>query len=69
MAEDALHRLHEGLRPCVVVVDVVMPDVDGWTFVESLRADPTLAGLSVIMHSGIAPDAARAGRLGAALSR
>jgi len=44
--EDAL----EGGEPFrLVVSDVSMPDVDGFTFVESIRAHPKLAGLPVVM--------------------
>ena len=62
-ADDALQQLRAGLRPCVVVVDVIMPDVDGWTLVERLRANPALADMCVLMHSGAQEDPARAREL------
>ena len=61
---EALERLREGMRPCALVVDVVMPAMDGWTLVEHLQADPMLAALSVILYSGTYPEPERARRLG-----
>jgi adenylate cyclase len=61
---EALARLGEGLRPCGMVVDVAMHDMDGWTLVEQVRTDPALAGIGVVMHSGHPVDAERAARVG-----
>lgn len=63
-AEDAPQRLRAGLRSCVAVVDVIMPDVDGWMFVERLRADRAFADVCVLMYSGAKEDPARAHQLG-----
>jgi CheY-like chemotaxis protein len=38
-------------RPSVVLLDVVMPGMDGWAVLEALRADPDLAAVPVIMVS------------------
>jgi signal transduction histidine kinase/CheY-like chemotaxis protein len=38
-------------RPDAVVTDVMMPNLDGFGFVEALRADPELAGIPVLMLS------------------
>ena len=53
-AEDApaaLEILHDvSLRlPDVITVDVVMPQRDGWWFVSTIRADPRLADIPVVM--------------------
>lgn len=50
--DTALQRLRDGLRPCGVVTDVVMPWVDGWALVDAMRADPELVGVPVVMCSG-----------------
>jgi CheY-like chemotaxis protein len=50
--EDALVRLRGGLRPCLVVTDVVMPWVDGWALVDAMRTDPGLGAIPVVMVSG-----------------
>lgn len=46
---------HEGLRlaretrPSAVILDVVMPGIDGWTVLAELKKDPALARIPVIM--------------------
>jgi DNA-binding response OmpR family regulator len=54
-------------RPDVVVLDVMMPEIDGWTVLERLRDDPTTANLPVIMLSAKAmpADQVRGYNLGA----
>ena len=43
-------------RPALVMTDIRMPDVDGLSFLHSLRADPALATLPAIVLSGyVAP--------------
>jgi CheY-like chemotaxis protein len=51
-AEDALYRLRDGVHPCLVVTDVVMPWLDGWGLVAAMRAEPKLAAIPVVMVSG-----------------
>ncbi|HIK46725.1 MAG TPA: DUF3365 domain-containing protein, partial [Leptolyngbyaceae cyanobacterium M65_K2018_010] len=41
-----LARTH---RPLVIVLDVMMPSVDGWTILTELKADPQLADIPVVM--------------------
>ena len=36
-------------RPDLVLLDVMMPEVDGWTVLTRLREDPATASLPVIM--------------------
>jgi PAS domain S-box-containing protein len=48
---------HDGLRlvrerhPDVVILDVMMPDLDGWAVLAALKADPELAAIPVVMQS------------------
>lgn len=37
------------LRPRAILLDVMMPGVDGWTVLSSLKADPELAAIPVVM--------------------
>jgi len=51
LAEDGTRALEElaSERPDVVVLDVQMPDLDGWTVLERIRSDPELASTRVVM--------------------
>ena len=49
--EEALERMRER-RPCVVVLDLQMPVVDGWEFRRRQLADPELADVPVICITG-----------------
>ncbi len=40
-------------RPRVVLLDVEMPNVNGWTMLQTLRSDPDLSGTPVIMISAL----------------
>jgi CheY-like chemotaxis protein len=42
-------RLAKELRPAVITLDVLMPDIDGWVVLSLLKADPDLAAIPVIM--------------------
>jgi len=37
------------LRPSLITLDVMMPEVDGWSVLSALKADPALAGIPVVM--------------------
>jgi CheY-like chemotaxis protein len=48
--EDGLHKARE-LRPALITLDVIMPRSDGWTVLQSLKEDPELADIPVLMVS------------------
>ncbi len=52
--EEGLARLAEGIEPRAIVLDLMMPRMDGWTFLERLRADPRHSDLGVIVTSAMA---------------
>jgi CheY-like chemotaxis protein len=56
--EDAFRRVQQGFRPCVVLLDLHMPDLDGWAFLKRTRHEPNLADVPVVIVSG---DASAAG--------
>jgi CheY-like chemotaxis protein len=37
------------LRPSVITLDVMMQEMDGWSVLQAIRADPALAGTPVVM--------------------
>jgi CheY-like chemotaxis protein len=41
--------LAEGMRPALVLLDLMMPEVDGFGFLDAIRVDPTLADLPVVV--------------------
>lgn len=63
--EAALRYLRGELQPCVVVTDVVMPDLDGWELLAAVRADPMLSALPIVMCSGHSEHVSRALQAGA----
>jgi CheY-like chemotaxis protein len=59
--EDALQQLRGGLRPDAILLDLMMPVLDGRAFRDAQRADPVLAGIPVVVlsaHSDVAVTAA-----------
>lgn len=63
---DALAQLRGGLRPCVILLDLMMPVMDGFEFRTTQLADPGLADIPVIAYSGHYDVAKNAARLGTA---
>ena len=61
---EALNKLRAGLRPAVILLDLMMPNVDGWDFRRAQLDDPSLAGIPVILltASGFRPDSMRSER-------
>jgi CheY-like chemotaxis protein len=52
--EKALAVLRGGPPPCLVVLDLMMPKMDGWAFRAALLADPAFAKIPVVVLSGAA---------------
>ena len=52
------------IRPAVVLLDLRMPEMDGWEVLGALKQDPELADTPVVMVSGV-DDEGQARRLGA----
>ena len=47
----ALGLLRDGAKPCLVLLDVMMPGERGWDFVERLLKNPTLSNVPVVLMS------------------
>ena len=58
-------RLVRELRPAAVTLDIMMPDLDGWTVLAAIKGDPSLAGIPVVLMS-IVDQKSRGYALGAA---
>jgi CheY-like chemotaxis protein len=44
-------RLTRELRPAAVTLDIMMPDLDGWTVLAAIKGDPALAATPVVLMS------------------
>ena len=42
-------RLAREIQPAAITLDVMMPDVDGWTVLAAIKGDPALADIPVIL--------------------
>ena len=42
-------RLARELHPAAITLDVMMPDIDGWTVLAAIKGDPELADIPVIL--------------------
>ena len=45
----ALDQLTAGARPDLILLDLMMPEMNGWQFLERARADPALASIPVVI--------------------
>ena len=57
---EALQYLHRDIaKPHVILLDLMMPVMDGWEFRQRMKADPEIAKLPVIVLSALDPSKAR----------
>jgi CheY-like chemotaxis protein len=54
--QEALTYLRTGGGARVILLDLRMPVMDGWTFRREQRADPALAGIPIVILSGVDAD-------------
>jgi CheY-like chemotaxis protein len=60
----ALDLLQAGMRPCVVLLDVRMPEMDGWEVWERMKAHEDVAATPVVILSADRADDERARKVG-----
>lgn len=65
--QEALDYLHRGERPAAIVLDLAMPVLDGWAFLNERERDAALRGIPVIVMSGQQEAAMRVAALNATL--
>ena len=64
--QEALGQLRAASAPCVILLDLYMPVMNGWAFRDEQLRDPKLASIPVIVVSADTMVARRAADLGAA---
>jgi CheY-like chemotaxis protein len=62
---EALRALREGYDACLILLDLMMPIMDGWSFRVEQRHDPRLAEIPVVVLTATVDPAREAQRLGA----
>ena len=52
--QEAVDLLEVGLEPSAIVLDMMMPRMDGWAFLSRIRADPKFQDVPVVVASAVA---------------
>ena len=63
---DALAQIRHGERPRLILLDLMMPGMNGWEFRAAQLEDPSLADIPVVVLSGDGTVASKAGTMNAA---
>jgi CheY-like chemotaxis protein len=64
--QEALDRLAGSEPPCIILLDLMMPRMNGWEFRERQQQDPRLSNIPVAIMTGVRDSAAQSARLNAA---
>src|SRR5262245_1170445 len=51
-ANEALTYLVTGTPPCLIVLDLMLPDISGAVLLTTIRSDPSLASIPVVVVTG-----------------
>jgi CheY-like chemotaxis protein len=57
--EEAINRLNGGLRPSLVVIDLMLPKVSGWDLLQHLQETPGLREVPTLVLSGFPRESLR----------
>lgn len=66
---DALEKLRGGEKPCVILLDLMMPVMNGWEFRRAIADDPVLADVPIVVISAATGEIVRNTRADAFLSK
>ena len=53
---EALEKLRTGEKPCLILLDLMMPVMNGWEFRRALQQDPVLRTVPVVVVSAATGD-------------
>ncbi len=62
---EALHKLQGSTKPCVILLDLMMPVMNGWEFMHRRQDDTRLASIPVVVISADAQVGEKAAAIGA----
>ncbi|HEY3267919.1 MAG TPA: response regulator [Armatimonadota bacterium] len=62
---DALATLRGAAKPCLIILDLMMPVMNGWEFSRRKAADPEFADVPMVIVSGVTGLEPEAVKLGA----
>jgi CheY-like chemotaxis protein len=62
--QEALRQLRASRPPCVILLDLMMPVMDGWQFRQEQLRNPKLARIPVLVISAVPAHMQRPGELG-----
>jgi len=62
---EALQALRDGFDACLILLDLTMPIMDGWTFRTVQQGEPKLAGIPVVVLTALTDPKKAAEKLGA----
>jgi CheY-like chemotaxis protein len=60
---EALAQLQNGGTPCIILLDLMMPVMDGWAFCQEIEKDPALAAIPLIVVSAASRQDPRTARI------
>jgi CheY-like chemotaxis protein len=49
---ECLRRVRGGERPCLILLDLMMPDMNGWAVCDELTSDSTLPSIPIVILTG-----------------
>ncbi len=64
---EALNLLRSGARPCLILLDLMMPVLNGWEFRAEQTRDEQLANVPVVIISGDGSTSQKAATMGISL--
>ncbi len=54
--EKAMEKLREGFVPDIILLDLIMPNMDGREFLEEVKTIPNLSGVPILVLSNLSQD-------------
>ncbi len=53
---EALYLLHHGVEPCMILLDLMMPVMNGWEFQKAVAREPQLRDIPIVVVSATGTD-------------